>query len=107
MQKRKNGYPNSGYPYLTRISGYLPSSPRSVSDLYPKLQYPSTTRIRPEYKNTESVSEKTDICIIRIRYPMDIPDPFSPLVRWTRAQGTGGWLNGGTSELGDLTVTVT
>jgi hypothetical protein len=27
--------------------------------------------------------------------------------RWTRAQATGGWLNGGTSELGDVTVTVT
>jgi hypothetical protein len=27
----------------------------------------------------ESVSEKTGICTIRIRYPAGIPDPFSPL----------------------------
>jgi hypothetical protein len=52
MQKRKNEYPNSGYPYPTRISSYLSGSTRSVSDPNPKLYYPDITRIRPEYKNT-------------------------------------------------------
>jgi hypothetical protein len=51
-RKRKNGYPNSGYPYPTRLSGYLPGSTRSVSDPNPKLHYPGITRIRTEYKKT-------------------------------------------------------
>jgi hypothetical protein len=67
MQKRKNGYPNSGYPYPTRISGYLPGSTRSVSDPNPKLYYPGITRIRPEYKNN---------CIrIRKIFPNQYPYP--------------------------------
>jgi hypothetical protein len=72
--KRKNGY-----PYPTRISRYLPCSPRSVSDLNPKLHYPNITRIHPEYKNTRICIRKTGICAIRIRYPTGISDPFSPL----------------------------
>jgi hypothetical protein len=67
MQKRKNGYPNSGYPYPTRISGYLPGSTCSVSDPNSKLYYPGITRIRPEYKN---------ICIcIRKMVPNQYPYP--------------------------------
>jgi hypothetical protein len=50
QKKKKNGYPNSGYPYPTRISGYLPGS--IGSDPNPKLHYSGITRIRPEYKNT-------------------------------------------------------
>ena len=66
-RKRKNGYPNSGYPYPTPISGYLPGSVRSVSDPNPKLYYPGITRIRPEYKN---------ICIrIRKMVPNQYPYP--------------------------------
>ena len=78
MQKKKNGYPNSGYPYLTRISGYLPGSSRFVSDPNPKLQYPGITRIRLECKNTSICIRKTGICTIRIWYPTGIPDPFHP-----------------------------
>jgi hypothetical protein len=48
MQKKKK----NGYPYPTRISGYLSGSSRSVSDPNMKLQYPDITRIRPEYKIT-------------------------------------------------------
>jgi hypothetical protein len=69
MQKRKNEYPNSGYPYPTRISGYLPGSTRSVSDPNPKLYYPGITHIRPEYKNTR-------ICIRKMvpnQYPYLVP----------------------------------
>jgi hypothetical protein len=47
MQKNKQ----NGYPNLTRISGYLLGSPRSVSDPNPKLQYLGITRIYLEYKN--------------------------------------------------------
>jgi hypothetical protein len=78
MQK-KNGYPNSGYTYPTRISGYLPGSIGSVSDPNPKLHYPGITRIRPKYKNTRIRIRKTGIYTIRIWYPTVIPDPFSPL----------------------------
>jgi hypothetical protein len=65
----------NGYPYPTRLSRYLPGSPRSVSDPNPKLQYPGINRIRPEYKNIW-------ICIRKngyLHYPYPVPDPFSPL----------------------------
>jgi hypothetical protein len=52
MQKKKKRVPNSGYPYPTRISGYLPGSIGSVSDPNSNLHYPGITRIRLEYKNT-------------------------------------------------------
>jgi hypothetical protein len=79
MQKKKNGYPNSGYPYPTRIFGYLPGSTRSVSDPNPKLQYPGITCICLEYKNTRIHIRKTGIYTIHIWYPTGIPDPFSLL----------------------------
>jgi hypothetical protein len=68
-RKRKNGYPNSGYPYPTRISGYLPGSTRSVSDPNPKLYYQGITRIRPEYKNTRIRIRK----IVPNQYPYPVP----------------------------------
>jgi hypothetical protein len=46
QKKKKNGYPNFGYPYPTRIFGYLPGSIGSVSVPNPKLHYPGITRIR-------------------------------------------------------------
>jgi hypothetical protein len=46
---------------LTRISWYLPGSPRSVSDLNPKLNYQGIIRIYPEYKNIRICIEKMSI----------------------------------------------
>jgi hypothetical protein len=50
-KKKKNGYPNLGYPYPTWISRYLLGSARLESDPNPKLYYPGITRICPEYKS--------------------------------------------------------
>jgi hypothetical protein len=51
-------------PYPTRIRSYsIRILPVSVSNI----------------KIPESVSEKTGICTIRIRYSTGIPDPFSPI----------------------------
>jgi hypothetical protein len=52
QKKKKNGYLNFGYPYLTRISRYLTGSHRFVSDPNLKLDYLGITRICPKYKNT-------------------------------------------------------
>jgi hypothetical protein len=60
------------------------------SSIYRVVLAPYSTRIRsysirvlpisvPNIKLPESVSEKTGICTIRIRYPTGIPNPFSPL----------------------------
>jgi hypothetical protein len=57
MQKKKKWVP-IGYPYPTRIFGYLPGSHRSVSGPNPKLHYSGITRICLEYKTPESVFEK-------------------------------------------------
>jgi hypothetical protein len=64
---------------LTRISWYLPGSPRSVSDLNPKLNYQGIIRIYPEYKNIRICIEKMSIWTICIRYPAGTSGPFSPL----------------------------
>ncbi|PWZ07683.1 hypothetical protein Zm00014a_042545 [Zea mays] len=63
-RKRKNGY-----PYPTRISGYLPGSTRSVFDPNPKLYYPGIIRIRPEYKNTRTRIRK----MVPNQYPYPVP----------------------------------
>jgi hypothetical protein len=60
----------------SRISGYLPGSPRSVSDPNPKLQYPGITRIRPKYKNTRIHIRKNGY----LYYSYLVPDLFSPLL---------------------------
>jgi hypothetical protein len=85
-RKRKNGYP--GYPYPTRISRYLPGSHRSVSDPNSKLQYPSITHIRPEYKNTRIRIQKTGICTICIRYPTRF-HPYSIQLQWLAQEPRG------------------
>jgi hypothetical protein len=60
MQKRKSEYPNFGYPYPTRISEFLPGSPRSIFDPNPKLNNPGITRIHPKYKNTQICIRKNE-----------------------------------------------
>jgi hypothetical protein len=73
MQKKKKRYPNSGYPYPTRISGYLPGSTRPVSDPNLKLQYPGITRIRLEYKNTQIRIRKNGY----LHYSYPVPDGYT------------------------------
>jgi hypothetical protein len=77
MQKKKKRVPVSD-PNI----GYLPGSPRSVSDPNPKLQYPGITRIRPENKNTR-------ICIRKngyLHYPYPVPDGYTRPVFTPRYQ---------------------
>jgi hypothetical protein len=58
MQKMKNRYPNSGYPYPTRLSGYLPV----VLNPYPTWIRSFSIRVLPvsvsNIKISEPVSEK-------------------------------------------------
>jgi hypothetical protein len=72
MQKKKKRVPVSDpnirvvlVPYPAWIKSY---STRVLPVFVPNIKIP------------ESVSEKTGIYTIRIRYPTGIPDPFSPLV---------------------------
>jgi hypothetical protein len=92
------GYPVAGYPYPPEAVGYLPGTARPVSVPYPIRFYPGSTCIRPGYKITRIRIRKTFRINIRIRYPVRIPDPFSPL--------TGCW-SGGTRPSSCLSTTST
>jgi hypothetical protein len=78
-RKRKNGFQIPG----TRIRPEYTSIYRVVLVPYPTRIRSYSIRVLPvsvpNIKIIESVSEKTGICIIRIRYPIGILDPFSPL----------------------------
>jgi hypothetical protein len=85
MQKKR--VPNSGYPYPTRISRYLPSSPHSLSDPNLKLHYPGITRICPEYKNTW-------ICIRKngyLHYLYPVPGRYTRPVFSPREEAATDW----------------
>jgi hypothetical protein len=69
QKKKKTGTRISGTRIRPEYSGIY----RVVLALYPSRIRSYTIRVLPV-----SVSEKTCICTIRIRYPAGIPDPFSP-----------------------------
>jgi hypothetical protein len=76
MQKKKNRYPDSRYPYPTRISGYLSGSTRFVSDPNPKMHYLGITRIRPKYKNIRIRIRKNGY----LYYPYPVHDEYTRTV---------------------------